>query len=110
MLIGIIKKNIYRPQFSIVQASTESTPQERWACLMGASMVLEPTIGLILVELFQIGPFYTHYRGKREAEAKGDAGPREERSYGHGKAQPGPGRGTHTYMCGVWRFKIENKD
>ena len=91
-------KNIYRPLFSIVQASTESTPQERWACLMGASMVLEPTIGLILVELFQIGPLYTHHRGKREAEAKGDAGPREERSYGHGKAQPGPGRNTHTYV------------
>ena len=61
-------------------------------------MVLEPTIGLILVELFQIGPLYTHHRGKREAEAKGDAGPREERSYGHGKAQPGPGRNTHIYV------------
>ena len=64
-------------------------------------MVLEPTIGLILVELFQIGPPYTHYRGKREAEAKGDAGPREERSYGHGKAQPGPGSGAH-HICMVF--------
>ena len=66
-------------------------------------MVLEPTIGLILVELFQIGPLYTHYRGKREAEAKGDAGPREERSYGHGKAQPGPGNGTHH----IWWWCLE---
>ena len=65
-------------------------------------MVLEPTIGFILVELFQIGPLYTHHRGKREAEAKGDAGPREERSYGHGKAQPGPGRSTHTYVVVVF--------
>ena len=60
-------------------------------------MVLEPTIGLILVELIQIAPLYTHHRGRREAEAKGDAGPREERSYGHGKAQPGPGRSTHIH-------------
>ena len=76
-------------------------------------MVLEPTIGLILVKLFQIGPLYTHYRGKREAEAKGDAGPREERSYGHGKAQPGPGGSAHTYVVVVSRdskmkIKTEN--
>ena len=70
-------------------------------------MVLEPTIGLILVELIQIAPLYTHHRGRREAEAKGDAGPREERSYGHGKAQPGPGRSTHHICVGVWRFKSE---
>ena len=75
-------------------------------------MVLEPTTGLILVELFQIGPLYTQHRGKREADAKGDAGPREERSYGHGKAQPGPGRSTH--ICAMVfgdskvRIKTEN--
>ena len=76
-------------------------------------MVLEPTIGLILVELLQIGPLYTHHRGKREAEAKGDAGPREERSYGHGKVQPGPGRSTHIYLVVVFgdsklKIKTEN--
>ena len=67
-------------------------------------MVLEPTTGLILVELFQIGPLYTHNRGKRDAEAKGDAGPREERSYGHGKAQPGPGRSTLTHILRCLEF------
>ena len=38
------------------------------------------------------GGYGAHYRGKREAEAEGDAEPREERSYGHGKAHPGPGK------------------
>ena len=72
-------------------------------------MVLEPTIGLILVELIQIAPLYTHHRGRREAEAKGDAGPREERSYGHGKAQPGPGRSTHIYVAVFGDLKLKIK-
>ena len=45
------------------------------------------------------GGFGGHFRGRREAKAEGDAEPRDERSYGHGKegsygkaAHPGPGK------------------
>ena len=46
-----------------------------------------------------------HYRGRREAEAEGDAEARDERSYGHGKAHqahPGPGKFDLDAGLGDW--------
>ena len=63
------------------------------------------------------GGYGAHYRGKREAEAEGDAEPRDERSYGHGKAaHPGPGRIFFMLLITSWQqqkmldWRIEQKD
>ena len=51
----------------------------------------EPTIKKMI---FLNARYGAHFRGKRAAEAEGDAERREERSYGHGKAaaHPAPGK------------------
>ena len=91
MLQPMQYSTFYTPQFHSLFSKTTNLPGKHGVHPAG-------TRGLPHGGFY--GGYGAHYRGKREAEAEGDAGPREERSYGHGKAaHPGPGKSG--YFCMV---------